>query len=210
MEQYYARFVNFKNKEYGLRDYVFTQAMLHKKFTHENKPQKAYLVLANVYKKYPFDESILQQVRDAFPIMRYTANYLLYLHQKNSLTFKEIDKVFLIAEKPSTAYETFAVLLKVIFEINPEYALPKIKSFLQSEKLRSIDGDIIEFIYKLVVYCEQKSAEHILQEILLLFEQKVQECHNDFCLSFLSFEPKTQKQFWYIKRKIASLSAIQV
>ncbi|PKQ70253.1 hypothetical protein [Raineya orbicola] len=56
MEQYYARFANFKNKEYGLRDYVFTQSMLHKKLIYENKPQKAHLLLADLYKKHPFDE----------------------------------------------------------------------------------------------------------------------------------------------------------
>lgn len=56
MEQHYARFVNFKNKEYGLRDYVFTQSMLHKKLIYENKPQKAHLLLADLYKKHPFDE----------------------------------------------------------------------------------------------------------------------------------------------------------
>lgn len=205
MEQHYARFVNFKNKEYGLRDYVFTQAMLYKKFSYENKPHKAHLLIANLYKKYPFNKHILEEIRDDFPIMRYTANYLLYLHQKNSLTFREMDKIFSTIEGYCTN-ETYTIVLKALFETNPEYALPKIKNFLQSNKIKRLDGDIIEFFYKIVLYCEQQGSKHTLQEILLILEQKMQELNNDFCLSFLSFEPKTQKQFLYIKRKIASLS----
>ncbi|PKQ70252.1 hypothetical protein Rain11_0773 [Raineya orbicola] len=126
----------------------------------------------------------------------------MYLHQKNSLTLKEIDKVFLIADKYSTTNEAFIILLKAVFESNPEYALPQIKSFLKSKKLRDIDADIVEFFYKLVVHYEQKGDKHILQEILSLFEQKIQEVNDDFCLNFVSFEPKTQKRFLYIKKKL--------
>ncbi|MDW8297315.1 MAG: hypothetical protein RMJ97_10590 [Raineya sp.] len=199
-EKYYTQYINPKNSSFGLRDYAFSQAMTYRKLIHQDKFKQAHRILENLYHKFPFSETTFEQVRDEFPKMRYAANYLLYLHQKDSLTSQYFEKVFSLVQSYQNS-RSFCVFLDAIYQVNKEYTFDMITDYLKKCSSLFPYNELIDLFYQAILFYEKQGSKDILKALLTTFEKQIQSWESK--VDYLTLEPKTQQQFAYIMQKIA-------